>query len=276
MFKQTECPYCKNKFDDAYDECPYCHSQITKRTNKVSFIPFFKQIIIFAIGLFGFQLLGLIIGFLVGGISSLIITNSYQYEEFLKSLHYNALINFIAYAITFVGLVLTLWKDNFTLLKTFKHWTIPVSAIIAFVSIFIFNLIYGIILKSCGVIIKDNQNETMLTDIVKSYPILSILIFGLVGPICEEITYRVGLYSFLRRINKYLAYGITILVFAFIHFDFLSSDIVNEFLNLPYYLFAAFVFCFLYEKFGFASSVSTHIANNIFSIISTIVVAYNK
>ncbi len=276
MFKNRDCPYCNHRFDDALSECPYCHSLVNKKTNKVSFVPFWKQIVLFAIGMFGFQILGYLLSYLVQGLSSLIIQNNVTYEEFIKSVHYYALINFVAYGITFVGLTLTLWKDNIKLLKTFKHWMVPVSAIIGYLSILVFNIIYGLILKTCGIVIKDNQNETMLTNIVISYPILSIILFCVIGPICEEITYRVGLYSFFRRINKYLAYVITIIVFAFIHFDFLSKDIMNEFLNLPYYLYAAFVFCFLYEKFGFASSTSAHITNNLISILTTIATNLKK
>ena len=78
------------------------------------------------------------------------------------------------------------------------------------------------------------------------------------------------------RINKYLAYAVTILVFAFIHFDFEcfgKGTLVNELLNMPFYLFAGFTFTFLYEKFGFGASVMAHVSNNLYSIIMTVIMS---
>ena len=239
-------------------------------------MPLWKQLTLFGVGLFGLQIISLIIQvFLV-----LIYRQNHtqaELEIFLDSVQVNAILNFSIYAIVFAILALILFKDNIRVLKTFKNWVVPVSAIIGYLAILAFNYIYGIVLNVAGVSISDNANESGITSIVKAYPLLSVIIFGMVGPICEEITYRLGLYSSLRRVNKYLAFILTILIFAFIHFDFTAfnaSDptvLRNEFLNLPYYLFAAFVFCFLYEKFGFASSLSAHITNNLVSIISTII-----
>ncbi|MBP5694703.1 MAG: CPBP family intramembrane metalloprotease, partial [Bacilli bacterium] len=100
------------------------------------------------------------------------------------------------------------------------------------------------------------------------YPITCLFIFGLIGPICEEITYRVGLFSLLKRKNRALAYLVTIAVFALIHFNF-SNDpatLLNEIINLPYYMFAAFAFSFAFDKFGFAASATAHISNNLISL----------
>ena len=274
---KKECPYCFKEIDKHEEVCPLCGKQLVeKRTNKVTFLPLWKQLTLFGVGLFGLQ----IISFLIQVILVVIYRQNHtqvELENFLDSVQVNAILNFSIYAVVFAILALILFKDNIRVLKTFKNWVVPVSAIIGYLAILAFNYIYGIVLHVTGVSISDNANESGITSIVKAYTLLSIIIFGMVGPICEEITYRLGLYSSLRRVNKYLAFILTILIFAFIHFDFTAfnaSDptvLRNEFLNLPYYLFAAFVFCFLYEKFGFASSLSAHITNNLVSVISTII-----
>ncbi len=274
---KKECPYCFKEIDKHEEVCPLCGKQLVeKRTNKVTFLPLWKQLTLFGVGLFGLQIISLLIQIILVFIYRQNHTQA-ELEIFLDSVQVNAILNFSIYAVVFAILALILFKDNIRVLKTFKNWVVPVSAIIGYLAILAFNYIYGIILHVAGVSISDNANESGITSIVKAYPLLSVIIFGMVGPICEEITYRLGLYSSLRRVNKYLAFILTILIFAFIHFDFTSfkaSDptvLRNEFLNLPYYLFAAFVFCFLYEKFGFASSLSAHITNNLVSVISTII-----
>ena len=133
-----------------------------------------------------------------------------------------------------------------------------------------FNLFYNLILSLAGVSIADNANESSLNSIVTAFPMASLLFFAFIGPVCEELTYRVGLFSLTKRVNRIFAYIVTIIVFTLIHFDFTSKTMVNELLNIPFYAFAAFVFTFLYEKFGLASSVSAHITNNLFSLLVSI------
>lgn len=90
---------------------------------------------------------------------------------------------------------------------------------------------------------------------------------GVIGPICEEFTYRVGLYSIARRLNKYVAIAFSTIVFALIHFSFTSSDIVNELINLPSYLAGGIIFGIAYEHKGPACSMTAHICYNLFSLI---------
>ena len=83
-----------------------------------------------------------------------------------------------------------------------------------------------------------NDNENAIDSITNAYPLLSLLVFGIMGPVVEEFTYRVGLFSFIRRFNRPAAYIITIAIFALIHFNFQSTNIVNELINLPSYIVA--------------------------------------
>lgn len=276
MFKQKKCPNCHMKVEDVEESCPYCDHEFKKRTNRVTYLPFWKQITIFGIGLLGFQIIGALFQVFVLLIAKVVLKDQTSLEQFAQSALFSAIINFTIYAILFVILMSVLWTDNIKILKSFKNWRIPIAAVVGYLAIFMFNLIYTNILSGAGITIHNNQNETSLREIIALYPALSFIIFALVGPICEELTYRVGLYSFFRRKNKYVAYAVTILIFTFIHFDFTTTDWANELLNVPYYLFAAFTFSFIYEKFGFAASMSSHIINNSVSIIATIITVFSK
>jgi hypothetical protein len=66
---------------------------------------------------------------------------------------------------------------------------------------------------------------------------------------------------------------ITLTIFGFIHFDFTSANLANELLNLPIYLIAGAWFCYLYDKFGLQVALSTHIMNNVFSVLAIILEA---
>jgi membrane protease YdiL (CAAX protease family) len=113
----------------------------------------------------------------------------------------------------------------------------------------------------------DNNNQAAAVAVAKNYPIIAFFLLGFLGPICEELTYRVGLYSFFRRINKYLAFGVTIVVFALIHFDFRASDIINELWSLPSYLISGFILTLAYEHRGPACSMTAHVLYNIFAFL---------
>jgi len=277
MFAQKECRKCHQKYDKMEQVCPFCdtpdeNSKQNLYTNNSTYLPFIKQIVLFLLGSIGFTLIGLVIELITKAMASGSYVTPESLEAFMNSVKASAIINFTTYLILFILIVSVLWGDSVKLVKKFKSWLVPVSAIVGFLAIIAFNLIYQNILLSVGINIVDNANENIVTSIVKQYPLISLIVFGIIGPICEEVTYRVGLYSFFKRINVYLAFVITVVVFAFIHFDYQTTNLTNEFLNMPYYLFAAFVFTFIYERFGFAASVSAHVTNNLISVLSTIIV----
>ena len=124
-----------------------------------------------------------------------------------------------------------------------------------------------------------NANQTAINSLLGSYPLFCILVLGILGPVVEELTYRIGLFSFLMRTKRWIAYLVTIVIFALIHFDFMSivpavrgdpSDLIKELINLPSYLFAGGVLCVLYDTVGFSASLVAHIGNNLYSIIVSI------
>lgn len=229
-----------------------------------------RQLTLFLVGLFGLMLFSLTTQFVMDLIARGIAPTDYDYETFISSTTASMIINGLSYLVLGVTFILLIKDDSNEILKSFKGYKPYVAAAIGFASIIMFNLFYNLILSLAGVTILDNANESSLNSIVTAFPMASLLFFAFIGPVCEELTYRVGLFSLTRRVNRILAYIVTIIVFTLIHFDFTSKTIVNELLNIPFYAFAAFVFTFLYEKFGLASSVSAHITNNLFSLLVSI------
>ena len=184
-------------------------------------------------------------------------------------------LNGVAYMTIITIFIILVGKDVNEFLKSFKGWKPYVAAAIGFSAILVFNITYNGILSGLNITVSDNANESSLNTMVTDFPFTSLLIFAIIGPLVEEITYRVGLFSLLKRVHVILAYAVTIIVFTLIHFDFTSTTMVNELLNIPFYAFAAGTFCFLYHKFGFASSAAAHITNNVFSILATILSVFN-
>ena len=119
--------------------------------------------------------------------------------------------------------------------------------------------------------VTDNANQSAAVNFSHNYPILAFFVIAFIGPICEELTYRVGLYSFLSRINKYLAFILATLVFAFIHFDFDATNMVNELWNIPNYIVAGAILTLAYKHRGPACSMTAHVLYNIFAFLMILV-----
>lgn len=232
-----------------------------------------KHIVFSIIGLVGLIVLNLIISLILRLYASNVYPNAAEYKQFLTSSTASMILNGASYLILFVIFIILSAGDSDEFFKSFKGWKPYVASLVGFAAILSFNVMYNSFLSIAGAKISDNANESALNAVVKSFPIASLLIFGIIGPICEELTYRVGLFTLLSKVHVALAYVVTIIVFTLIHFDFeaFGTDaIINELLNIPFYAFAGTTFCFLYHKFGFASSVAAHVTNNVFSLLATI------
>lgn len=115
---------------------------------------------------------------------------------------------------------------------------------------------------------QSNNNQEGLENSFAAIPFLSFFSIVIFAPFCEEITYRMGLFGAIAQKSKILAYFITILFFAFIHFDFQATDIVNEFINIPAYIIGAAFLCYAYERKGnLVTSITAHMFYNGFEYI---------
>ena len=228
-------------------------------------IPAVKQFIIFLVGWVGFRVFAASVEVAITVFASL---EGLDGTALLNTPNMAMIVNSACYIALLIAVILITNFDIVKLLKSFKQYQSYIAGIICLLSMFAFNILYGLFLTAVGLKTSNNANESSIENITKLYGFASIVIFGIIGPICEEFTYRVGLFSLLQRKSKWLAYLLTIVIFASIHFNisFNPTELLNEVLNLPYYMFAAFAFSFTYEKFGLAGSLTAHILNNLISL----------
>lgn len=269
-----ECPFCHHIHNSDFDICPRCgqHSEgpfLSSRFPNVIQIKWAKQILMFLIGWGGLTLVSFFVSFLFILYANNAIADPIAREAFLKSDQANISLNVITYATLLVGLVALLWKDITTVLKSFKRLKTILLGLSYGGLVIVVVIIYNFIVIATGYEMSDNQNESSITRLMQSYPLMSLLAFVILGPLVEEITYRLGLFSLIHRLNRPLAYIVTMLVFGIIHMSFNPDTIINELINLPSYILAGTVLTFAYEKEGFAVSTYAHITNNLVSFLLT-------
>lgn len=257
LLTTIECSNCGAYHDSTLKECPECHKSNEIRTLKefpknVFFLHPVAQIGVFAIG---FAYIGMLL-------------TSWLLFEVLPSETAAETITYVLMVIGMLSVVLlTRRKMFFESFKGKDKYTIGIlfGLVTAAIGLLIVNLI-PIWYKG-----DENVNQETIESVITLYPILGFFVFCILGPVSEELAYRVGLYSFLRRFNKYLALIMTTIVFTFIHLRLDSEDIIGELWSIPAYLLAAFAFSYVYEKKGFAASLTAHILYNIVSFVLVLI-----
>lgn len=263
LFKNKKCSKCGRHYEEILDKCPSCGTANKDYKElgiprQLVMLPYLNQIGLFVIGLIGLVLLQV----LFGVIFQSTIGDS---NESLTLL----LTNILPYSTIVLALLASLFFFKDKILQNFKK---PYDFLIglAFGGLIIgFSFLYTNVfldLFDIGI----NTNQTTFESFVSDYPIACILIFGLIAPVVEELTYRLGLFSITYRINKVAAYIVVAVIFGLIHFDFFG-DVATEFLNLPNYCIAGVLFCLAYRFGGLPGCITAHAFNNVFSIIYTII-----
>ena len=118
-----------------------------------------------------------------------------------------------------------------------------------------------------------NSNESTIRLMTSAYPIPLFFMTAIFAPIVEEYTYRLGLFNVLSRKNRWLAYGVSALVFGLIHVNFEATgeELINELWNLPSYVVSGLILCRAYEKHKcISTSIIAHAINNGIAIIAQI------
>ncbi len=230
----------------------------------------FKRIALFISGMLVFQIASIILMVLGFG--------QFIYNKFGEA-QVDAVLMFVSYLIGLITALVIFGKNNILeLLKGFKvSKNIRDGITISIIAIAL-TTIYSLIVQSIYPI-TDNNNEVAVGNIIIYNPILSFFTVVIIGPIVEEITYRFGLFGAINKnnkTNKIVAYIVTILIFALIHFDFTArgNQLVIELLNLPSYLIAAGLLSYAYDRGGISCSISAHIFNNLISFIATLIQFY--
>lgn len=256
-FETKVCPKCGHKYDAVQPKCPKCKEPFeTSRAlpfNEVTFVNPFIEIALFFVGWLGLKGLVEIISRIL---RDMVLNGS------LPASDANMVLNYAVYGTLFIimmGIV------AIYLPKLCKSFTKPdfLWGFIVYAVIFGFDIVWGNISRAIGATINENQDA--INNIAKINVPLSILFLGFLGPICEELTYRVGLFNFTRRVNRIMGYVISAAIFGLIHIHDYGS--LNEWLSYPSYLFAGLAFAFAYEKWGFGASTLAHVTNNVLSLL---------
>lgn len=259
LIKWKKCPNCQGYYDPTLEKCPHCHKHNELYLDRdinlhVAFMHPIAQIGLF---LAGFAFTGMLIAELIIALFLQGIADELLYKTTAISL---------TYLVMFLGLALIIIftrRDYF--FKKYKRGIDYIYGLAYAITIVVASMILASVLNLFHPV-ADNANQSAAVALAKGYPILAFFVLGILGPVCEELTYRVGLYSFFRRINKWLALAVTVIVFAFIHFDF-TGDLIEELWALPSYLLAGAILTLAYEHRGPACSMTAHIAYNIFAFV---------
>jgi len=231
-----------------------------------------KQLTLFFAGWLGLTIFSIIVSVvLLAFVFTFQGENNYQ--AFLESSTFLSFVNFFTYSSLFVLVLLIAAPSLIRIVRElirFNSWTkgLGYGFLIILTSASV-----GILYEAMNISINDNVNQQTINELVIELPFLSIITFIFLGPVVEEFTYRLGLFSYLVRKSRWLAYGLTLLLFGLIHFNFTNPDLLNEALNLPFYLIAGGLFCFIYEKEGFGVVTIAHVTNNLVSVISILLLA---
>ena len=265
LFSKKNCSECGSNYDIVDSTCPVCgHRDENFETlgipKNVTWLSWPKQIIIFAIGLIGLNLMSLV-GELI-------------FMRFLdpNSVSYLTMVNVFRYAICAVAICLVIFNDFKKFKPAFTKWQPYLIGIGFSAAILVSQIIINVIIQAFHPT-TTSDNQQAVVSVINAYPVLSIFLLGIVGPVVEEFTYRLGLFTFLRRVNVFVAYIVTSIIFGLIHFNFFATGdaLINELLNLPSYIISGFLLTLAYDKFGFACSSIAHIGNNLFSIVVSMI-----
>lgn len=283
MKAKTKCKKCGLLIDSDLETCPYCGYKqdepgdktkpevIEKEPEKPRKIHFFdfpsraldvsiaKSTLYFFAGLIFLQIFVLFFNI----ISS---TN----DHFAHTTTGGAAINFSIYFIIF-GIMLLITNSDITkITNDFKKGSTWILGIGFGFLMMIVSSAVSLIFKSMAPSTGVNSNEQAVDTMTSLYPFLATIVFGFLGPICEEFTYRAGLFNILKRFNRILAYIGVALIFGLIHFNFQAfgiDEIVTELVNIPSYIVSGLLLCYFYDYGGLGASILAHITNNFVAVL---------
>ncbi len=285
-FRRTSCPHCHKAYDSIEKECPSCGTKNEAFERGYPFEHHLRdafpwQIAYFLIGWVGFQILGTIVQLAIQIVYT--ASHSAATQEELKAFMSQVGVAFGTTAGAYGLLLLTFIiflaarKKLPALAKSFKSilpYIVGIGGGVLLLGVSIaYSMMASAIFNAAGIKPSVNANESSIRVMAKAFPVLAVIVFGLVGPFCEEMGYRVGLFGLTSRLGRVPAYFISALVFGAIHFSWTvfaqgtRDDIIIELVNIPNYLIAGVGLGFLYDRFGFAASFMAHATNNLVSVL---------
>ncbi|OUM66764.1 hypothetical protein PIROE2DRAFT_59196 [Piromyces sp. E2] len=146
--------------------------------------------------------------------------------------------------------------------KQFLLKRVYITGFLAFLSLFALNIIYSLLF---GQFLENttNSNEENIDKITKLYPVVMIFYACIMGPMVEEFVFRKLLFGFIKKYSKILAYIVSCFLFAFAHFGFSFSILINEIWFFPDYFLAAVILAYTYDYDGYLlASMIAHMLYN--------------
>ena len=182
-----------------------------------------------------------------------------------------------SYVIVTIGCVLSLLKkDLINIVKDFKNKHSWINGLAFGALLIAGGTFIGIIINLIRGSTDVNANESMIRLLADNYYIPMFIVTVFCAPIVEEITYRLCVFGFLNKKNKWLALIVSALIFAFLHFDFTATgdDMINELWNLPTYIYSGVILALAYSREGrLSDSIIAHAMNNMLSMLLMIIPA---
>lgn len=177
-------------------------------------------------------------------------------------------INFIAYAIGFVYMLLFEWKF---LRREFNSLCDrPLDCFVQVLICYGLMLGLGLCVNSLMLLLgfDSNPNNTAVIDIAEVKMGATTVLAVFLAPMVEELIFRGGLFSLLRRYNRLLAYVVNILIFGLYH---IWSSVIDSPINLIYiiqYIPATYALCRCYERTNSIwAGIFLHMLNNGMSLL---------
>ena len=230
-----------------------------------------RSLALFLSGWIGLTILSLFFSLLVATIGPFFL-ESLELENLLQSSQFLSYLNLFTYSsLFFLSIVISwhilpkLFQETLNLIRWIKGLGYGFGVLLVGVAL-------GIVYDILNIRLDDNLNQSTINSLVIELPLISFITFTLLGPIVEEFTYRLGLFTYIAKRSRILAYIVTLTLFGLIHFNYTNTNLVNELLNLPFYLTAGLFFCYVYEKEGFFVVTIAHITNNLISILSILLI----
>ena len=170
------------------------------------------------------------------------------------------------YLFMFIGLSIPYYKRLIKDFKSFKKSNLKIAFRNWLGGLIIMIISNTIIISIIGNIAT---NESLNRNILSDYPVSSIISMTILGPILEEITFRL---SFKNAFNKWYTFAIfTGIIFGLVHVLptlTLETTTLKEFLFIiPYGSLGFFFAKAFYETDNIFTSIIMHITHNTLSII---------
>ena len=295
----------KNTVQDVSPEMNYgSRKPVFQRSKLNEETPTWKKALYFLFGFIGLTLISVVVQYVFIALG--------YYDSSAKSftLKGQVYVNFFTYLIAFIGFMLFIFLDSRKSYATIfggykKIKTVMIFAVIGLGLIYFVNVISNVITNLSG-LSSSNNNQTGISSIIQTSPVLGFFMVVIFAPICEELTYRAGLCDLIGKNKRWLGIVCSAVIFGFIHFDFTSIisvispatsykdatgqiiqytaeqlasnhqaaliTLYTELINLPVYILSGMVLAFIYCSSGeLATSITAHSFINFISFISIII-----